>query len=77
MPYDQGWRASPVGKTIARNWHIKEKFVTMSDAKLNTIIHSARAIDLGDFSTIALIKEIMKRNPLLLADLAGLMSAIK
>jgi digeranylgeranylglycerophospholipid reductase len=77
MAYDQGWRASSMGKTIARNWHIKEKFVTMSDAKLNAVIHSARAIDLKDFSTLSLIKEIMKRNPLLLADLAGLMTAIK
>jgi digeranylgeranylglycerophospholipid reductase len=76
MPYDQGWRASPMGKTIARNWHIKEKFITMSDAKLNAIVHSARAIDLKDFSTLSLIKEIMKRNPLLLADLAGLMAKI-
>ena len=77
MAYDKDWRASPMGKTIARNWHIKEKFITMSDAKLNAIIHSARAIDLKDFSTLSLIKEIMKRNPLLLADLAGLMAAIK
>jgi digeranylgeranylglycerophospholipid reductase len=76
MPYDQGWRASPMGKTIARNWHIKEKFITMSDSKLNAIIHSAKAIDLKDFSTLNLIKEIMKRNPLLLADLAGLMTKI-
>jgi digeranylgeranylglycerophospholipid reductase len=76
MPYDKGWRASPMGATIARNWHIKEKFITMSDSKLNAIIHSAKAIDLKDFSTLSLIKEIMKRNPLLLADLAGLMAKI-
>jgi len=76
MDYDRGWRDSPMGKTIARNWHIKEKFITLSDAKLNAIIHSAKAIDLKDFSTISLIKEIMKRNPLLLADLAGLMASI-
>jgi digeranylgeranylglycerophospholipid reductase len=76
MAYDRGWRESPMGKTIARNWHIKEKFITLSDAKLNAIIHSAKAIDLKDFSTISLIKEIMKRNPLLLADLAGLMKSI-
>jgi digeranylgeranylglycerophospholipid reductase len=76
MDYDRGWRESPMGKTIARNWHIKEKFITLSDAKLNALIHSAKAIDLKDFSTISLIKEIMKRNPLLLADLAGLMKSI-
>jgi digeranylgeranylglycerophospholipid reductase len=76
MPYDEGWRNSPMGKTIERNWHIKEKFITLSDAKLNAIIHSAKAIDMKDFSTISLIKEIIKRNPLLLADLAGLMASI-
>jgi digeranylgeranylglycerophospholipid reductase len=76
MPYDEGWRNSAMGKTIGRNWHIKEKFITLSDAKLNAIIHSAKAIDMKDFSTISLIKEIIKRNPLLLADLAGLMASI-
>jgi digeranylgeranylglycerophospholipid reductase len=69
-------RNSAMGKTIGRNWHIKEKFITLSDAKLNAIIHSAKAIDMKDFSTISLIKEIIKRNPLLLADLAGLMASI-
>ena len=76
LPYDEAWRKSPMGKTIERNWHIKEKFITLSDAKLNAIIHSAKAIDLKDFSTLALLKEIIKRNPLLLADLAGLMASI-
>ncbi|NYT06901.1 MAG: NAD(P)/FAD-dependent oxidoreductase [Methanomicrobiales archaeon] len=76
MPYEERWRKSPMGKTIERNWHIKEKFITLSDAKLNAIIHSAKAIDLKDFSTISLLKEIIKRNPLLLADLAGLMASI-
>jgi len=76
MPYDEGWRNSPMGKTIERNWHIKEKFITLSDAKLNALIHSAKTIDLKDFSTISLIKEIIRRNPLLLADLAGLMASI-
>jgi digeranylgeranylglycerophospholipid reductase len=76
MPYDEGWRKSPLGKSIERNWHIKEKFITLPDAKLNAIIHSAKALDLRDFSTISLVKEIIKRNPLLLADLAGLMASI-
>lgn len=76
MPYDQGWRNSTMGKSIERNWHIKETFVTLSDAKLNTIIHSAKALDMKDFSVLSLLKEIIRRNPLLLADLAGLMASI-
>lgn len=76
LPYDKQWRESPLGRTIARNWHIKEKFITLSDAKLNAVIHSAKALDLKDFSVLSLVKEIIKRNPLLLADLAGLMTKI-
>ena len=33
--------------------------------KLNAIIHSARSLDLKDFSTFTLIKELMKRSRLL------------
>ncbi|MDD1706611.1 MAG: NAD(P)/FAD-dependent oxidoreductase, partial [Methanoregulaceae archaeon] len=76
LPYDKQWRESPMGKTIARNWHVKETLINLSDSKLNAIIHSAKALDLKEFSTILLVKEIIKRNPLLLADLARLLASI-
>lgn len=72
MAYDRGWRESAVGKTIARNWHLKEYFVKMSDEKLDALISSASAMDLDEFSTLTLVKELVKRNPLLLGDLAKL-----
>jgi len=76
MPYDQGWRSSPMGKAIERNYHIKEYLINLPDEKLNAIIHSARSLDLKDFSTFTLIKELMKRNPKLVAELAVLKATI-
>ncbi len=72
MAYDRGWRESPMGKTIARNWHLKEYFVRMSDEKLNALISSASTMNLEEFSTLNLIRELIKRNPRLLGDLAKL-----
>ena len=57
-----------IGKVLA-NYLIKEFFVTMTDEKLNRLIHSASAIALKDFSVISLIKELIIRNPDLLKDL--------
>lgn len=76
MPYDQGWRASPMGQTIERNYHIKEYLIRQPDEKLNAIIHSAKALELKDFSTLSLIRELMKRNPKLVAELAVLKALI-
>ena len=76
MPYDQGWRSSSMGKAIERNYHIKEYLINLPDEKLNAIIHSARSLDLKDFSTFTLIKELMKRNPKLVAELAVLKATI-
>ena len=72
MAYDRGWRESPMGKTIARNWHLKEYFIRMTDEKFNALISSASTMNLEEFSTLNLVKELVKRNPLLLGDLAKL-----
>jgi digeranylgeranylglycerophospholipid reductase len=77
LPYDTRWRASPMGKTIARNWHIKEYFIGLSDEKLNALAHSISRINLQEFSTFNLIKELIRHNPSLLVELAKLMGKIK
>ena len=76
MPYDEGWRKSPMGKAIERNYHIKEYLIKLPDDKLNAIIHSAKSLDLKDFSTLTLVRELMKRNPKLVAELALLKASI-
>jgi digeranylgeranylglycerophospholipid reductase len=70
--YDTTWRTSPFGQSLYRNWQIKEYFITLSDKKLNALVQSAATLDLENFSTLNIIKELMKRNPWLIPELAML-----
>jgi digeranylgeranylglycerophospholipid reductase len=76
MPYDQAWRHSKFGKNLERNYRIKEYFITLSDDKLNAIVHSISKMNLKDFSVFALVKELLKRNPRLLLELKGLRDSL-
>jgi digeranylgeranylglycerophospholipid reductase len=73
LPYDAGWRASKMGKTIERNYHVKEYFIKLSDEKLNALAHSISRINLQEFSTFQLVKELIRHNPTLLIELIKLM----
>ncbi|MDD1654374.1 MAG: NAD(P)/FAD-dependent oxidoreductase [Methanomicrobiales archaeon] len=77
MPYDRSWRGSSMGKSLEKNYRIKEIFITLDDAKLNALIQSASRLDLKDFSIITLVKELMKRNPKLLLELKSLYTILK
>lgn len=77
MAYDAGWRASKMGKGIARNYHIKEFLIRQPDEKLNDIIHSVARINLKEFSTLSLVKEITKANPKLLLELGALAASLR
>ncbi len=77
MKYDQTWRASKMGKAIERNYHIKEYLIRQPDSKLNEIIHSVSKLNLKDFSTLSLIKEIIRVNPKLMLELGTLAASIR
>lgn len=77
MRYDTTWRASKMGKAIERNYHIKEYLIRQPDTKLNEIIHSVSKLNLNDFSTLSLIKEIIRVNPKLMLDLGTLAASIR
>jgi digeranylgeranylglycerophospholipid reductase len=77
MAYDAGWRASKMGKSIERNYHIKEYLIKLSDEKLNAIIHSVTKLNLTEFSTLMLIKELMKVNPRLVVELGALAASLR
>jgi digeranylgeranylglycerophospholipid reductase len=74
--YDDEWRSSRMGKAILRNYKIKEFFITLSDKKLNTLVHSISKINLKEFSTLTLIRELIARNPKLLIELKALKNSI-
>jgi digeranylgeranylglycerophospholipid reductase len=74
--YDDTWRASPMGTSLARNYKIKEFFIKLSDKKLNALVHSISKINLKEFSTLALVKELIARNPKLLIELKALKDSL-
>jgi len=76
MVYDKTWRASKMGKAIERNYHIKEYLIRLSDEKLNAIIHSVAKLNLPEFSTLTLIKELIKVNPKLVLELGALAASL-
>ena len=63
MKYDETWRASYLGKALERNYQIKEVFVKLTDEDLNAIIHSVAKLNLSEFNTLNLIKNIVTANP--------------
>jgi digeranylgeranylglycerophospholipid reductase len=76
MPYDAGWRQAKMGKILERNYKVKEYFVTLSDEKMNTLARSIEGINFSEFTVMALLTEIIKRNPKMLLELKGLTHAL-
>jgi digeranylgeranylglycerophospholipid reductase len=77
MMYDRSWRESKLGKAIERNYLIKEYLIKQPDAKLNDIIHSVSAIHMKEFTTMNLIKEIIRANPKLVLELGALAASLR
>lgn len=78
MKYDETWRSSYLGKALERNYQIKEVFVKLTDEDLNSIIHSVAQMNMSEFNTLHLIKNIVTANPKVALKLgkAGLKSLI-
>ena len=72
MEYDSVWRDSKMGRALERNYQMKEIFVKLTDKQLNAILTSVKNLKMADFSTLSLVKEIVKLNPKLIKDLTGL-----
>ena len=70
--YDETWRNSKMGDALARNYQIKELFITLDDGVLNTILNSVKRIQMTEFSTRQLVREIMNFNPKLRKELKSL-----
>lgn len=72
MAYDRAWRDSKLGHSIERNYRVKEYFLTLSDEKLNRLVHSISRLDLSKFSVLGIITELIKHDPSLLLELRAL-----
>jgi digeranylgeranylglycerophospholipid reductase len=76
MTYDRTWRASSMGKAIERNYKIKEFFITLDDEKLNSLVNSAKNIEMDKFSTLTLVRELIHHNPKILMELKALKKSL-
>ncbi|NLA38348.1 MAG: NAD(P)/FAD-dependent oxidoreductase, partial [Methanomicrobiales archaeon] len=77
MPYDTGWRASGMGKSLERNYKVKEFFIALDDKRFNVLAESVASVGLAEFSVSALVRELIKRNPKMLFELKALRDALR
>jgi digeranylgeranylglycerophospholipid reductase len=66
--YEKEWRAT-IGKSIEKNYHVKELFIKMTDDQLNNLAHSLKGVKFNEMGTLSLIKQLVKNNPKMLFEL--------
>ncbi|HEC56268.1 MAG TPA: NAD(P)/FAD-dependent oxidoreductase [Candidatus Syntrophoarchaeum butanivorans] len=70
--YEKRWREG-IGKKIGKMLRAKNVFFGLSDRELNAISASLQGEDIDSFSGVDLVMRVVKRNPLLLKDLIGVL----
>jgi digeranylgeranylglycerophospholipid reductase len=61
-----------LGKSLDKNYKIKEVVTRVNDNTMNLVAHSLRGVELENVTIPKLVKEIVIRNPGLLKELVGL-----
>ncbi|MDO5844469.1 MAG: NAD(P)/FAD-dependent oxidoreductase [Methanocorpusculum sp.] len=74
--YERKWRMSPMGIALIRNYAVKEVFITLDDAKLNSLFHSMTDLDLDEINVKNLLLKIVKSNPWLIREIPTLMRSL-
>ena len=72
MEYDNRWR-NAFEKRLMTGLKAKEFFFKLSDNDLNTLAHSLVGVNIAEFSTTALLMELVKKNPKMLFGLAKML----
>jgi len=69
--YEKRWRET-IGKSISRNFAVKEFFVDLTDDDLNRLTHSLDGVDVAELDLKGLLKVLLRQNPKLLLKLRHL-----
>jgi digeranylgeranylglycerophospholipid reductase len=69
--YEKRWRET-IGKSITRNFAVKEFFVDLTDDDLNRLIHSLDGVNVAELDLKGLLKVLLRQNPKLLLKLRHL-----
>jgi digeranylgeranylglycerophospholipid reductase len=70
--YEKRWKHD-FGKSLEKSLKAKEFFLNKSSEELNNLAHSMGEIKLKELSTRAFLKEMVKKNPKLLFELAKML----
>lgn len=71
--YDKKWRMSSMGKSLVRDYAVKEVFTNLDDAKLNSLIHSMSDVSVDEINMKNLIMMVIRSNPWLIKEIPTLM----
>jgi digeranylgeranylglycerophospholipid reductase len=69
--YEKRWRET-IGKSITRNFAVKEFFVDLTDDDLNRLTHSLDGVNVAELDLKGLLKVLLRQNPKLLLKLRHL-----
>jgi digeranylgeranylglycerophospholipid reductase len=69
--YEKRWRET-IGKSITRNFAVKEFFVDLTNDDLNRLIHSLDGVNVAELDLKGLLKVLVRQNPKLLLKLRHL-----
>ena len=61
-----------LGKSLDKNYKIKEVVTKVSDKTMDVAAHSLQGVNFENVTITKLVKEIVTRNPALLKELVGL-----
>jgi digeranylgeranylglycerophospholipid reductase len=66
--YEKEWRVS-IGKTLDKNYKIKELFIKMTDKQFNSLANSLKDVKFNEAGSMTLMKQLIKNNPRMLLGL--------
>lgn len=70
--YEKEWRAT-IGKTIEKNYRIKEMLLKMNDKQLDDLAHLLKDVKFSEMSSLTFLKQLVKHNPRMLLELRPLL----
>jgi digeranylgeranylglycerophospholipid reductase len=70
--YEKEWRAK-IGKTIEKNYRIKELLSKMTDKQLDDLAHLLKDVKFSEMGSLTFVKQLAKHNPRMFFELRSLL----
>lgn len=70
--YEKEWR-NTIGKTVEKNYRIKEMLSKMTDKQLDDLAHLLKDVKFSEMSNLTFLKQLVKHNPRMFFELRSLL----